>query len=384
MSVLSSERLLEEATELTGLSDFGDLPFLDGLEAQLWSLEHESGHPTERLDALTRPHLQLLVKRLKLVADRRAYPEIATQEVRAPLVVLGLPRTGSTHLHALLATRPRARAPLQWEMSEPSPPPDVTTAATDPRIAAVQAALDARPHAAELQAVHPFGAERPEQCIGLLDWSFANQAALASQRLPSYFEWYLAADLRVAYEHHRRTLQHLQWRHPGEWALKWPKHVFACDALLATYPDARIVWTHRDPARVLPSAVSFVGAIRSLSSPLFEPRRFAAEWVAVEELGLRRAMDVRDRIDDERRFCDVHYNDLLADPVGTVERIYAHFDIPVDDEVRRRVDRFQDANPKDKHGPHRYVPVEFGLDEADLRRRFGDYIERYGVESDAR
>ncbi len=381
-AVLDGDRLLEAAVEATGLSDFGELPFREGLDAQLWGLEHESGHPADRLEGMTAGLVGTLAKRLRLVEDRKRHPEIAAEKITAPLVVIGLPRTGSTHLHALLSTRPGARAPLQWEMNEPSPPPEAASFERDPRIARVQAALDARPGAAELMKLHPFGATRPEQCIGLIDWSFVNSAVMAAHRMPSYFEWFLAADHRPAYAHHRRMLQHLQWRVPGEWVLKWPKHVFSLDALLDTYPDARIVWTHRDPGRVLPSVVDFVGTIRRGASPLYDPVRFAKEWVALEEIGLLRAMSVREQIDDERRFYDLQYNDLIADPVRAVTCIYEHFGVPVDDETRERVSAYQTRNPQDKHGRHQYTPEQYGLDADRLRERFGPYVDRFGVEPD--
>lgn len=372
-AVLDGDRLLEAAAETTGLSDFGELPFREALDALLWGLEHESGHPADRLEGLTVGLVGTLAKRLRLVDDRKRHPEIAGEKIAAPLVVIGLPRTGSTHLHALLATRPGARAPLQWEMNEPSPPPEAATFESDPRIARVQAALDARPGAAEMMKLHPFGATRPEQCIGLIDWSFVNSAALAPHRMPSYLEWFLGADHRPAYEHHRRTLQHLQWRTPGEWVLKWPKHVFSLDALLHTYPDARIVWTHRDPGRVLPSVVDFVGTIRRGASPLYDPGRFANEWVTLEEIGLLRAMNVRERVGDESRFYDLPYNDLISDPVSAVTGIYEHFGIAVDDETRKRVAEYQTRNPQDKHGRHHYTPEQYGLDADRLRERFGPH-----------
>jgi hypothetical protein len=322
-----------------------------------------------------------LVKRLRLVDDRKRYPEIAASEVRAPIVITGLPRTGSTHLQALLATRPGARSPLEWEMRLPSPPPVADTFGTDPRIAEVATAISARPGASALQAIHPYGATRPEQCLGLIDWSFVNQTYLAYQRVPSYYEFYLNADQRLVYEHHKRFLQHLQAFAPGEWVVKWPKHVFGLEALLEVYPDARIVWTHRDPAKVVPSSASFVGTLRSMNSPLFDPRRFGAEWTAVEEMGLHRGLAARDRVGDEQ-FLDVQYNDLVTDPVAEVTRIYRHFGIPVDDETIRRVGDFQDENPQGKHGAHQYTPEQFGFDPERVRRRFAAYTERFGIEPD--
>jgi hypothetical protein len=381
-SKLDTERLLEQAAVQADLSDFGDLPFREGIDVLLWSLEHESGNPPERLEEIAQKLVvPALVKRLRLVDDRKHYPEIATQQVRAPIVVTGLPRTGSTHLQALLATRQGARSPLEWEMRLPSPPPEAATFGTDPRIAEVQAAINARAHASELQAIHPYGAQRPEQCLGLIDWSFINQTLLAYQRIPSYYEWYLNADQRLAYEHHKRMLQHLQARNPGEWVLKWPKHVFGLDALLEVYPDARIVWTHRDPGNVVPSSASFVGTLRNINSPVFDPLRFGPEWVALEEMGLHRGLAVRDRLGDDR-FLDVHYNDLITDPAAQVTRIYEHFGIPVDDETVRRVRDFQDDNPHGKHGKHSYTPEQFGLDAERIRRRFAGYTDRFGIQPD--
>jgi hypothetical protein len=379
---LSVDKLLEQAQVQAGLSDWGDLPFTEALAAYLWSLEHESGHPPERVEAMSAGQVNTLVKRLRLVDDRKQHPGIADEQIVAPLVIIGLPRTGSTHLHALLATRPGSRAPLQWEMNMPSPPPEAATFETDPRIDQVQAALDSRPNRSEMQAIHPFGARRPEQCIGLIDWSFVNSTACAGNWLPTYFDWFLDADHRPAYEHHRRMLQQLQWKVPGEWVLKWPKHVFALDALLDTYPDARIVWTHRDPGKVLPSVCDFVGTIRRGSSPKWDAARFGREWTALEEIGLLRAMAVREQVNDESRFYDLHYNDLVADPVEAVSGIYEYFGMPVDDETRTRVAEFQDDNPQDKHGRHSYTPDQYGLDAEQLRRRFAPYIERFGVAPD--
>lgn len=381
-SQLDTDYFLEQAAAQTGLSDFGDLPFRDGIDTLIWALEHESGLAPEQVHQVaTKLVVPPLVKRLGLVCDRKNHPEIGTQQITAPIVIIGLPRTGSTHLQALLATRPGARSPLEWEMRRPSPPPQAATFGTDPRIAEVQAAINARAGASALQAIHPYGAQRPEQCLGLIDWSFVNQTFLAYQRIPTYYEWFLNADFRLMYEHHKRMLQHLQAFHPGEWVLKWPKHVFGLDALLEAYPDARIVWTHRDPAKVVPSATSFVGTLRRMNSPVFDPQRFGPEWVALEEMGLRRALDVRDRVGEDR-FLDVHYNDLTTDPVAEVTRIYQRFGVRVDEETLARVRDFQDANPRGKHGEHSYTPAQFGLDPELIGRRFAGYSERFGIQPD--
>lgn len=382
MTKLVADDLMDRAAKSCGLSDYGDLPFREGLEVQLWAMEHESQLPPERLNALTDGIVNLLTKRLKLVDDRKKHPQIEDEVIKAPLIILGLPRTGSTHLHALMATRPNARAPLMWEMNVPSPPPDRETFYSDPRIKMVQSAIESRPDAEEMMKIHPTEATRPEQCIGLIDWSFVNFSVAASGRMPSYFEWFLNADHRAAYEHHHRMMQHLQWKVPGEWVLKYPKHVFSLYALLETYPDARIIWTHRDPAKVLASVCNFVGSIRKSLDPQFNAQRFGREWVAIEEMGLSRAMNVRHQLNDEKRFYDVHFQDLMSDPVKTVTGIYKYFDIPVDSETEANIANYQSENPKDKHGKHEYTPETYGLTIDHLRERFSAYSERFNVQSE--
>jgi hypothetical protein len=376
---LRSERLIERATEASGLDDFGDLPFLEPLDVLVHSLERDAKVDGDVRELAADMLTGVLVKRLRLVADRAAHPEIADEVITAPVVIVGQPRSGSTHLHALLACVDGARAPLCWEMSAPSPPPERATFGTDPRIAAVQQIVDGLP--AELMVRHPMSATRPEQCNLLNDWSFVNQAWMASFDIPTYREWFLDADYAPAYEAHHRTLQHLQWRHPGRWVLKYPKHLLSLDALLDRYPDAVLVWTHRDPAAVVPSAISLTGYMRGLNTPTYDPVEFGREWAVIEELALHRGLAVRDGgAYPDVRHVDVHYRDLMRDQVGAVASVCEQVGLPFGEGSRARVQRWVDDNPRTKHGEHRYSAADFGLDEARLRRRFGFYSRRFGIE----
>lgn len=199
-----------EAIRRVGLDDFGDVPYVEPLEVLVEALEREGRVDGDRRVAAAETIVAKLVKRLQLVADRSLHPEIADQGIVAPMFIVGLPRTGSTHLHGLLGEVPGVRAPRMWEMSMPSPPPEEATATTDPRIDQIRAALAAAP--TELQQRHPMDALRPEQCNMLSEWSFLDQPLLASYDIPSYREHLFDADFAPAYEAHRRTLQHLQWR----------------------------------------------------------------------------------------------------------------------------------------------------------------------------
>jgi hypothetical protein len=260
-------------------------------------------------------------------------------------------------------------------MSAPSPPPERETFTTDPRIAAIDAVVETLP--AELLVRHPMSATRPEQCNLLNDWAFVNQAWMASFDISSYRDWFLDADYMPAYEAHRRTLQHLQWRNPGRWVLKYPKHLLSLDALLATYPDAVLVWTHRDPGVVVPSVLSLTGFMRASNTPDYDPVRFGREWVVIEELALQRGLASRDRDHREDRHIDVSYAVLMADPVGSVAAVCDRIGVDFSDSSRCAVQQWLDDHPQDAHGVHRYTAADFGLDVDRIRARFDFYARRF-------
>ena len=369
------DQMLDAAVALTGLDDWGEVPFLDALDVLVGALNAEAGLASDGEARAVEMITGLLVKRLRLVADRTANPGIADEQVTAPVFIVGQPRAGSTHLHALLALAEGVRAPTMWEMSAPCPPPEAATYPTDARIAAVQTELERLPE--ELLVRHPMSATRPEQCNLLNDWAFVNQALMASFDVPSYKDWFLDADYTSAYTAHLHTLQHLQWRHPGRWVLKYPKHLLSLDALLAQYPDAVLVWTHRDPAKVVPSAVSLTGLMRAANTPHYDPVKFGREWATIEELSLHRGLAVRDRDPHKERHIDVRYPDLMADPVGTVARVCEEAGMPFGDGSRAAVQQWIDDHPSGEHGVHRYTAAEYGLDEDRIRERFSFYSGRF-------
>jgi hypothetical protein len=373
--VIVRDELLHAATGIADLDEFGDVPFVDALDALIDSLNRDARVEGDVRDRAVEMLTGVLVKRLRLVADRARHPAIADETITAPVFIVGQPRSGSTHLHALLACVRGVRAPRFWEMSAPSPPPEAATFDSDPRIAAVQAMVDQMP--AEMLVRHPMSATRPEQCNLLNDWSFINQAWMASFAISSYRDWFLDADYAPAYDAHFRTLQHLQWRNPGRWVLKYPKHLLSLDALLARYPDAVLLWTHRDPGAVLPSAVSLTGFMRASNTPDYDPVRFAREWLVIEELALRRGLATRDRDDNGARHIDVDYRSLMADPVATVATLCDRLGFEFDDASRRAVQQWLDDHPQDQHGVHRYSAAEFGLDPDRLRARFDFYARRF-------
>jgi hypothetical protein len=378
---LRAQGLLRAARRKTGLDDFGEPGFREGLERLLESLEGEARLTTlGRL--IARGQLSsLLETRLRLVDHRRRHPELARQPVRAPLFVLGLPRTGTTILHALLAQDPAHRAPLSWEVAFPCPPPEREAAPTDPRIRATDRQLEQLERLApSFDAIHPMGALLPQECVAILALEFQSLQFQASYRVPSYQRWLDARDLRPAYRFHREFLQHLQSVGPPlRWVLKTPGHLPALETLLEVYPDALLVQTHRDPLEVLASVSSLECTLRGAASDAIDPVEIGSEQVELWAGLLERGMQARRRAAAEERFFDLHFGDLLADPLAAVRRIYAHFGLELAPAAAGAMQRFLDDNPRDKHGVHRYALESFGIDAAVARERFAGYYERFGV-----
>jgi hypothetical protein len=231
---LDEASLLAEASRRTGLDDFGDDAFRDPLRRLLASYESEASLTVLGRLIARRDAVRLLQNRLRLVDTWRRHPEIAAGGVHAPIVIVGLPRTGTTILHALLAQDPRNRVPMTWEVMHPWPAPERARYETDPRIAQVErhfAGVDRI--VPGFKSMHPMGALLPQECVALTAHEFATMLYHTTNRVPTYQRWLDGADLRPVYRAHRRWLQYLQWRCPGErWVLKSPGHLWAIDALL--------------------------------------------------------------------------------------------------------------------------------------------------------
>ena len=381
---MTPEGLLEEASQQAGLDDFGDPSFREGLGLLVSSYEQEA-----RLNALGRGAVrgrltQFLVNRLKLHDWLFRHPEILEEAIERPIFILGLPRTGTTLLHDLLALDPLSRAPLHWEAEEPCPPPQLFHTATDPRIQTAHAKLQALDALApEMKVIHPMAAGAPTECMTLLIHEFKSLEFECQAWVPTYGAWFSHCDKASAYRLHRKLLQLLQWRSPTEtWVLKAPTHLFGLDALLAEYPDARIIFTHRDPLKVVASQASLIAVASRLLSDEVDPHRIASWWSEKTATGLTKATAVRDGRGPEA-FFDLQYHELVRDPVGAVQRAYARFGREVTPAHERRMRAWLRDNPSDKHGRHRYTLEQFGLDAERENRRFSAYRERFGVPAES-
>jgi hypothetical protein len=379
---LDAGRLLDEARARTGLHDFGDDGFREPLRRLLESYEREARLTLLGRIAARQDTVRLLSNRLRLLDDRRRHPEIAAQSIRQPLFITGLPRTGTTLMHGLLAQDPANRAPLNWEMLFPSPPPGRPGARRDRRAeAAARQIRWFHRLAPDFQRIHPIGARMAEECLIITSHSFLSFQFQTSYRVPHYQAWLEAQDLRPAYRQHREFLQQLQWQAPPrQWVLKAPAHLYGIEAIFAAYPDAGVVLTHRDPLEVVASVASLHSVLRDTFSDGVDPVEVGAEVCARWSAGITRALRDRDggRV-PAGRFADVMYTDLLRDPIGAVRRVYAQFDRPLTPAAEERMRRFLATHPKDKFGRHDYSLEQFGLDAATVREQFRDYRRRFGL-----
>ena len=320
------------------------------------------------------------LSRLKQIADDRArYPEIGDVEIREPLFILGLPRCGTSVLHALINEDPDVRAPLQWEVSYPSPPPEKATELTDPRIAKfsdyIFEQLGGDPK--DVMKGHPIGPMIPQECGSFMTTSFHSSNPCMMANLPRFYDWFKGADVTFRYEVHKMWLQHLGWHNPRKhWVLKIQEHMYKMRELRAVYPDAIFIQPHRDPSQVIASISQLIWVIRQPAYDEQDKAVLGREFLNLWYDGVEALMDYRDAHPD-LPIHDMRYKDLIADPVATIRKAYAQFGRELSDAGAQGVLTWLRENPADKHGKRSYSLEEFGLDDATVRQKFARYSENY-------
>ena len=383
--VQNARDLIERARAATGLTDFGGDGFREGLEVLVDSANrearlHDAGHA-----AFAGQAVMLLSRRLEIESWYARHPEIDEQEIVAPLMVLGLPRTGSTALHCLLAEDPAVRVIRNWEGMSPCPPPESATQASDPRIAAMQVVMDRRAQMTpRMQQMVPSSATSPVEDQLLMGYDFKSQIFQASYRIPSYVEWLNhSADLVPTFHYVKRVLKLLQWRcPPHRWRLKNPSYSLFVDALDTVFPDARYVMTHRDVAKVIPSVADLYFEMGKIHTDSPDKRWMGAVMADSCELGMRRMMAFRGRGEgagNDARFFDIHFAPFQKDPFPRLRELYDWLGEPFTAEAEQAMRDWRTQTPRDKHGAHEYAAADFGLDTAALHRQFAFYLDRFAV-----
>lgn len=374
--------LEQTARANTGLADFGpDTGWREGFGRLVAAVEAMG--PNDQLRHLaTHNIVGQLETRLHFVDDDRRHPEIAEQDVGDPLIVIGLPRTGTTISYDLLCLDPLARAPREWEWYIPWPPPQAATFDTDPRIAQVTAMYDNwLKHAPQLLEIQRFDCTQPGECNHGMQYHFASTNFPAELGVPDYAEWLREKEVPGQYVSHKRLLQNFQWQGPkGRWTLKSPQHLFDLPALLQAYPGAMLVWTHRDPALTFSSLSSMIAGFLAAFGGDKDKAAIGRDVVETWTVGMNRALAARRDPAIEARIIDLAHSDIVTDPMGAVARIHDHFGLDFSAGHQARISRFLAENPAAQRiGKHRHSPEEYGIDIAELRHRMADYHGRFGA-----
>lgn len=378
MSELNQSSLLEAAQKKTGLNDFGDAHFLVGLEQLVDAVNSEAKlHPMGQT-FMRELIVRLLSNRLQIQAELKRYPEILETPIKQPLFILGLPRTGSTYLHNLLCQDPTVRWLHLWEAYTPYPAPDPINFNTDPRIQQTQETFkNYEFFTPESTAMHKYDACAPEECVWLLQNDFACTSFSFLTQIPSYTAWLKEQDMTPVYRYYRRQLQLLDWKFmSARWVLKNPFHLGDLAALETVFPDACFVHTHRDPARVLASYCRLIKNLRPVYSDWFDPRAIGEEMLSILSHQVEQGMKARSAIDSQR-ICDINFNSLVNDPIGTVEKIYGYFGYEMSQAMRQNLQQYISDNPRYKHGKYSYSLEEFELDASQVTKAFKQYVEMF-------
>lgn len=378
------EAVIAAARAVDGLEDFGDNAHEEPLRRLLWSLEHEADLNAFGRQAMHQRVVDILATRLRVQAWLTRHPEIREEVIDSPLVIVGLPRTGTTMLHRTIAADRRMYAPLWYETRFPCPDLDWDfTAAGDRRIgearAEIKAMVDANP---ELLSIHPMDAMGPDEDIILLEQSFYSFNIQAFVNVPSFDAWIEAQDHTPGYEYLKLLLQFLQWqkKRSGQqgqrWTLKAPHHLHYMDLVFKVFPDAKVVQSHRDPVETVPSLASLIAGVWVIYSDSADPKVVGEQWARKFANGMRHTMAVRERLGGDA-FLDLWFRDTVSQPLREIEKVYDFLSMDLTAEARAEMAQWQEFNKRELRPPHEYTLEEFGYTEEGLKAQFRDYREAF-------
>lgn len=377
------DSLLAEARSAAQLDDFGDDSFLEPLAVLLRSLKEEAGLNAVGQAMQHERLVNILVSRLRIQDYLSRYPEIAAEEIKDTVAIVGFARTGTTMLQRCLAADRRFYAPLWYEVRYPAPFAGWDFDGPDPRVAAakaeVAAILEAQP---DLAAIHPWDATAADEEVMLLEHAFYSTMPEAWCYVPSYQRWLETHDNTPGYEYLKQVLQFLQWQKKRKghtegqrWVLKTPHHLHFLDVLLQVFPDAKIIQTHRDPQQTIPSLCSMIYNLwavgRDETDPHLVGQQFGRKWAN----SMRRAMAIRDQ--DPARFMDVWYQDAVTEPAQVVKSVYDFLDMPFTAADAANLQQHLEATKRGHRPAHRYSPEQFGFSSDWLKENFSEYRARF-------
>lgn len=378
--VFDRETLLNAARERTGLSDFGDTWFFEPMDQYITAANAEGKLTEAGFGGQTESIVKGLASRLRMVDDIRRHPEILDEKVEVAAIILGLPRTGSTIFHRLLASAPGMTAIRWYEAQNYAPLPGDEPGNPVARRAYAEAMIEGWLNLSpELASIHPLDPEAPDEEIIILGQLFITTMVEAMTFIPSFARWLDDYDQSKGYEDLKTILKYLQWQDPTrrgkKWVLKSPQNLPYTDVIANAFPQAVLVMTHRDPLEVVPSYVSMEAALYKLNS-VHSDEAVGGFWFPRLAGWMKRFEEARARIGEDR-FIDIDYREVAKEPLKQAQRVLAHIGVPLDGAIEAALTEFMAGNKREQRPMHDYSLERFGLNEADVREAFASYRARY-------
>lgn len=374
------DELMAAACRATGLEDFGETGFREPLALLLSDIaKDKSLHPMGRF--LHRQFLLRFLKaRLRLEAAYKETPAMAGEQIVQPLIILGLPRTGTTRLFNILARDERHRTLSLWESYRPTPAPTAPGRPGDLRRLRARFERNAAYFLGpDLPSVHHLAVDGPEECIHLLSTTFLSYIFLLEYDAPQYHEYFLGCDQEIPYRAYGDILKYLQTGYRRDrWLLKSPTHIFGIEGILKAFPDALFVHTHRDPLKAVASSASLALVARGMGASRLDPKHIGDQTLHHLDVGLNRLLDARHSLSPER-ILDIHYEETVHNPMGVVEAIYDKFGFELPERTRAEMSKEISTRPQHFKGRHSYNPADFGYTRARIDQIFGDYQDRFEI-----
>lgn len=378
---LDPAALLSAATREAGLDDYGDDAFLEPLKRLVSAIAGEANLSlTGRFGTRARL-VQCLVNRLRLQRDLKEHPEILDENVSDPIVIVGLPRTGTTKLQRMLSSDPGVQKTPFWLLLNPAPLPGWKSGEPDGRIAQARVHAQALAEQPDFLAAHPMAAEETEEDVFMMEMAFEGILPLTQYRIPSFYGWVRNRPRHGLYAFEKTLLQYLQWQDGGRrgrpWVLKATTHLGGLQALLDTFPGATIAHCHRDVCTSIASTIRAAEGFRGLMSNELDLVELGADYLRIYADEMTRYLPQRERLGSQARIIDVRYDDIVNAPIAVISAIYAIHGRSLTPEGERAMLHWQGENPQYRFGKISYSLERYGLAKADVEQAFADYRQRF-------
>ena len=377
--MLDSKQIIDAAKNQTNLEYFGNPLFLEGFECLVQSINQEADLNDIGMEAQQQRLIGILANLLRIEDACMHHPEILNEEIKSPVVIVGLPRTGSTMTHRLLASDPRHTAMLWWEGRYPAMLANEVRGHPDERMemgkAEVEAVMQASP---EALTIHPWDYKGADEEILLLEHTFFSTVPESFMRLPTYSKWVESQDHIHAYAQLKIMLQYLQWQNPGRnkkrWVLKSPHHLGFIDKLLKVFPDSKVIQTHRDPLKTVPSFCSMCSNLFEPLTNSYDKNEIGHHWAHKLAKVLNHCMEVSNL--NKENFLNLEFKKMIQDPILEMEEVYNFIDEDFNDQAENAMNAWKEENQHEM-GAHQYSLEEFGLESSFIDSYFSEYINQY-------